>query len=389
MRKKVNIKEIVANKENPRYISDKKFNKLVQSIKDFPEMLDKRPLIVDEDMVVLGGNMRLKALQKAGIKEIPIDIAVGWTDEQKNEFIIKDNVGFGEWDFDILANEWDIDKLNEWGLDFDFKIETEVEEDDYVEPDDIKVDVVLGDFIEIGEHKLLCGDCLISDNAVKIFKDLKADLLLTDPPYNVDYTGKTKKNLKIKNDKMDDKSFYEFLYDFFTTTKLYIKEGGSVYVWHADTEGHNFRKAFVDSGFLLKQCLIWVKNQIVMGRQDYHWQHEPCLYGWNDGAAHNWYSDRKQSTVLNFDKPSRNESHPTMKPIDLISYQIRNSTKKGDIIYDPFIGSGSTMLAAHQLNRICYGIELDPKYCQVIIDRMLNFDSDITVKINGKKYKSA
>ena len=389
MRKKVNIKEIVANKENPRYISDKKFNKLVQSIKDFPEMLDKRPLIVDEDMVVLGGNMRLKALQKAGIKEIPIDIAVGWTDEQKNEFIIKDNVGFGEWDFDILANEWDIDKLNEWGLDFDFKIETEVEEDDYVEPDDIKVDVVLGDFIEIGEHKLLCGDCLISDNAVKIFKDLKADLLLTDPPYNVDYTGKTKKNLKIKNDKMDDKSFYEFLYDFFTTTKLYIKEGGSVYVWHADTEGHNFRKAFVDSGFLLKQCLIRVKNQIVMGRQDYHWQHEPCLYGWNDGAAHNWYSDRKQSTVLNFDKPSRNESHPTMKPIDLISYQIRNSTKKGDIIYDPFIGSGSTMLAAHQLNRICYGIELDPKYCQVIIDRMLNFDSDITVKINGKKYKSA
>lgn len=186
---------------------------------------------------------------------------------------------------------------------------------------------------------------------------------------------------------MSDDSFYQFLYDFYTCLNSYVTPGGAWYVWHADSEGANFRKAMVNAGILLKQCLIWVKNSMVMGRQDYHWQHEPCLYGWKEGAAHNWYSDRKQTTVLFFDRPTRNAEHPTMKPVPLIGYQIKNSSKKGDVIADGFLGSGTTMVAAHQLDRVCYGTELDPKYCQVIIDRMQKLDDSIVVKINGDVYE--
>ncbi len=226
MRKTVNINEIIANKENPRYISDKKFNKLVQSIKDFPEMLEKRPLVVDEDMIVLGGNMRLRALKKAKIKEIPIDIAIGWTDKQKKEFTIKDNVGFGEWDFDILANEWDTEKLNEWGLDFDFKIEPEAEEDDYNEPEDLKVDVVLGDLIEIGEHRLLCGDSTDSEQVSKLMNGEKCNLI-TDPPYGIDANNQTlgtgKKEFYRGNDL--DKKIPDFYFIFQLVDKAIIWGG--------------------------------------------------------------------------------------------------------------------------------------------------------------------
>jgi len=211
-----------------------------------------------------------------------------------------------------------------------------------------------------------------------------ADIVVTDPPYNVDYEGGT--GLKIINDKMSDDSFYQFLYDFYTALGSFTKPGGSWYVWHADSEGANFRRAMADSGLYLKQCLIWVKNRIVLGRQDYHWKHEPCLYGWKPGASHNWYSDRKQSTILEFDRPSRNAEHPTMKPVELITYLIGNSSKNGMIVADGFLGSGTTMVAAHQLNRKCYGMELDPKYCQVIIDRMRKLDPSIQIKRNGQPY---
>lgn len=386
--KKINIKAIKPNNENPRYITDSKFKKLVKSIKEFPEMLETRPLVVDENMVVLGGNMRLKALKAAGVFEVPIHQVKGWTDEQKKEFIIKDNLGYGEWDWDIVANDWDLTKLKDWGLDLpDFpEIEPEVQEDNYTEPDNLKVDVILGDLIEIGKHKLYCGSSTDSKNWEKLLDGKKIDLVVTDPPYNVDYTGKTKDELKILNDKKTDSEFYNFLLDFYSSTNEYVKKGGAWYVWHADTEGANFRKAMTDVGILYKQCLIWVKNSMVMGRQDYHWQHEPCLYGWKEGASHNWYSDRKQTTILNFNRPSTNSEHPTMKPIELISYQIKNSSKIKEIVADGFLGSGTTMVASHQLNRICYGMELDPKYCQVIIDRMLKLDSNLVVKINNKIY---
>jgi site-specific DNA-methyltransferase (adenine-specific) len=218
----------------------------------------------------------------------------------------------------------------------------------------------------------------------KLFEKQFADLVVTDPPYNVSYEGKTKDKLTIKNDKQDNEKFYKFLYDFYTNLSMFTKAGGSWYVWHADSEGENFRKAMREAGIKVRQCLVWNKNSIVFGRQDYHWKHEPCLYGWKEGT-HSWYSDRKQSTVLEFDRPTKNTEHPTMKPVPLIAYQIKNSSKQGDIVSGSFLGSGTTMVASHQLNRKCYGMELDPKYCQVIIDRMRKLDPSLVIKRNGKE----
>lgn len=381
---KININSIKANPNNPRLIKDEKFAKLVKSIKEFPEMLELRPIVVNDDMIVLGGNMRLKACKEAGLKQVPIIKASSLTSEQQKEFIIKDNVGFGEWDWELIANEWDAEQVTDWGLDIpDFKIEAEAQEDDYDIPDEIQTDIVLGDLFEIGPHRLLCGDSTQTDTFGVLFGDQFADLVVTDPPYNVAYEGKTKDKLKISNDRQSDGEFYQFLYDFYTSLGSFTKAGGAWYVWHADSEGANFRKAMSDSGIMVKQCLIWVKNSMVMGRQDYHWQHEPCLYGWKEGAAHGWYGDRKQTTVLNFDRPQRNAEHPTMKPVPLIAYQIGNSSKQGDIVADGFGGSGTTMVASHQMGRKCYMVEFDPKYCQVIVDRMRKLDPSLVIKRNG------
>jgi DNA modification methylase len=384
---KVKISEVKANPNNPRLIKDDKFKKLVKSIQEFPEMLSLRPIVVNADMVVLGGNMRLKACKEAGLKEVDIIKADELTEEQQKQFIIKDNVGFGEWDWEDLANNWDSEQLTDWGLDIpDFKHEEEAEEDDYEIPEHLKTDIVLGDIFEIGQHRLICGDSTQTDTFAKLFENQLADLVVTDPPYNVAYEGKTKDALTIANDSMSDDSFYQFLYDFYTALGSYTKAGGAWYVWHADSEGANFRSAMKNAGIMVKQCLIWVKNSMVMGRQDYQWRHEPCLYGWKEGAAHGWYSDRKQTTILEFDRPSRNAEHPTMKPIPLIAYQIGNSSKQGDIVADAFGGSGTTMVAAHQLNRKGYLVEFDPKYCQVIVDRMMKLDPNLEVKRNGQKY---
>lgn len=385
---KVKISEVKANPNNPRLIKDDKFKKLVKSIQEFPEMLSLRPIVVNADMIVLGGNMRLKACKEAGLKEVDIIKADDLTEEQQKQFIIKDNVGFGEWDWEDLANNWDAEQLTDWGLDIpDFKTEVlEAEEDDYEIPEELKTDIVLGDIFEIGQHRLICGDSTQTDTFAKLFENQLADLVVTDPPYNVAYEGKTKDALTIANDSMSDDSFYQFLYDFYTALGSYTKAGGAWYVWHADSEGANFRSAMKNAGIMVKQCLIWVKNSMVMGRQDYQWRHEPCLYGWKEGAAHGWYSDRKQTTILEFDRPSRNAEHPTMKPIPLIAYQIGNSSKQGDIVADAFGGSGTTMVAAHQLNRKGYLVEFDPKYCQVIVDRMIKLDPSLEVKRNGVKY---
>ena len=383
------IEELRLNPDNPRYIKEDKYKKLLASIREFPEMLDLRPIVVDSEGIVLGGNMRLRACKEAGLKEVPVIYADQLTEEQKREFIIKDNVGFGEWDWDVLGNEWDAVVLDAWGLDvpdFDIGDGKAAKEDGYEVPDEITTDIQLGDLFEIGDHRLLCGDSTKTEEWQKIFSNELADLIITDPPYNVDYVGKTKEALTIQNDKMGDDAFYQFLLDFYTALGGYTKAGGAWYVWHADSEGANFRKAMADAGIMVKQCLIWVKNSMVMGRQDYQWKHEPCLYGWKAGASHNWYSDRKQTTVLEFDRPSRSSEHPTMKPIPLIAYQIENSSKSGELVADGFLGSGTTMVAAHQLDRRCYGMELDPKYCQVILDRMLTLDPTLEVKRNGQPY---
>jgi len=394
---KVKITEINGNKSNPRIIKDDKFKKLVQSIKDFPQMLEIRPIVVDEENVVLGGNMRLKACKEAGLKEVFIIRANDLTEEQKQEFIIKDNVGFGEWDWDQLANEWDTDKLEDWGLDLPIDLhveELEAEEDDYSVPDGgIETDIVLGDLFEIGEHRLLCGSSIEINTWQKLMGEELCDLVVTDPPYNVALGMETKEQAKarnrrtdgliIQNDKMSNDDFYKFLYDFFTSIGTYSKKGASIYVWYTSSEVVNFVSSLVDAGWMYKQELIWNKNAMIMGRQDYQWKHEPCLYGWKEGASHNWNSDRKQTTILEFNKPSRNGEHPTMKPVELIAYQVENSSNTGDLVCDGFLGSGTTMVASHQLKRKCYGMELDPKYCQVIIDRMKKLDPSLEIKRNG------
>lgn len=383
----VPIWKVKNNPNNPRLVKDDKFKKLVKSIQDFPEMLDKRPIIVNEDMIVLGGNMRLKACNEAGLKEIPIIVA-NWTEEQQRAFIIKDNLGYGEWDWDIIANEWDADELNEWGLDIpNYEgVELDAVYDDYEVPEDgIETDIVLGDLFEIGEHRLLCGDSTQTDTFEKLMQGEFADMVVTDPPYNVNYEGSN--GLKIENDNMSKNDFYQFLYDFYTSCNSFLKNGGAWYVWHADLEGMNFRKAFQDAGIKLSSTLIWNKNSLVMGRSDYHWKHEPCLYGWKEGEAHKWYSDRKQTTVIEWDKPMRNGEHPTMKPIGLFAYQIENSSKKGDIVIDAFGGSGTTIVACEQLKRKARVIEYDPKYCQVIIDRMRKLDDTLVIKKNGEILK--
>lgn len=383
-----NIAEIKPNPRNPRVIKDEKFAKLVKSIKEFPQMLEKRPLVcftdTDGKLVVLGGNMRLKAAIECGLKELPVLLADDWTEEQRAEFLIKDNVGFGEWDWDELQSDWDTEQLEEWGLDVPIFKTEEAVEDEYEIPEELPTDIVLGDVFEIGPHRLICGDSTQTETFKILFGEQMADLVITDPPYNVAYEGKTKKKLTIENDSMGDGDFYQFLYDFYTALGSYTKPGGAWYVWHADSEGANFRKAMSDAGIMVKQCLIWVKQTMVMGRQDYQWKHEPCLYGWKEGAAHGWYSDRKQTTVLEFDRPSRNAEHPTMKPINLFSYQIGNSSKQGDIVADAFGGSGTTMVACHQMGRKAYLVEFDPKYCQVIIDRMKKLDPSIKILKNGK-----
>lgn len=382
---KIAISKIKPNPNNPRLIKDDKFTKLVQSIKDFPEMLDIRPIVVNDDMIILGGNMRFKACKEAGLKEIPIIIANGLSEEKQREFLIKDNVSGGEWDWDMLANEWDDIELDKWGLDIpkEFLTELEAEEDDFdTTPPEVPI-TVLGDLYEIGEHRLLCGDSTQTDTFEKLMQGEFADMVVTDPPYNVAYEGKTKDALTIENDSMGNDDFYKFLYDFYSALTTAVKKGGAIYVWFADVEIVNFAKAFKDAGIKLAQMLIWKKQTLVMGRKDYHFKHEPCLYGWIEGEAHKWYSDRKQTTILEFDRPSRNGEHPTMKPIELFAYQIGNSSKVGDIVIDAFGGSGTTMVACEQLKRKSRIIEFDPKYCDVIVKRMIKLDPSLNVKRNG------
>lgn len=387
---KNNTGQIIGLPKNPRILKDDKFLKLKKSIEDDPEMLNIREVIAYDnngELIVICGNMRLKALTELGIKEVPTKILPSNTTVEKlKAYTIKDNVSFGDHDWDLLANEWDVEQLDKWGLDvpnFDSQEVLEAEEDDYEVPEGgIKTDIVIGDLFEIGDHRLLCGDSTDSDQVAKLMNGEKADMVFTDPPYNVAYEGGSKKRDAIANDKIDN--FYKFLYDVYTNCFLFMNDGSPIYVAHSELERSNFTSAFVDAGFKFSSIIVWVKNNSTFSmNKDYKWKHEPIIYGWKQGKERTWKGDNKQDTVWNIDRPSRSEEHPTMKPIELCEKAIKNSSNESSLIFEPFTGSGSTMVASHQLKRKCYGMELDPKYCQVIIDRMIKLDNTLIIKKNG------
>jgi site-specific DNA-methyltransferase (adenine-specific) len=396
---KVKISEVKTNPKNPRLIKDDKFKKLVKSIQEFPQMLELRPIVVDENNIVLGGNMRLKACKEAGMKEVFIVKAENLTELQKDEFIVKDNVGFGEWDWDMLANEWDTEKLDEWGLDLpvDLSVQEvlEAEEDDYEVPNEINTDIVLGDLFEIGEHRLLCGDSTDSDQVAKLMNGEKADMVFTDPPYNIGYKGTmsnttvngvevshvaiSAKYDKIKNDEMSDDEFYKFMSDVLKEIK--INCSGAFYICFGSQTLNQLLQPLLDLGIEYKSIIIWKKNQSTISGKDFKSCYEPIVYGrFNDGFYGNRFNEED---VWEFQRTLKNDLHPTMKPVPLIENALNKSSKEGMSVLDLFLGSGSTMVAAHQLKRKCYGMELDPKYCQVIIDRMKKLDPSLVIKRNG------
>lgn len=381
----IQIEKLKPAEYNPRKDlrpEDEEYQKIKKSLIEFGYV---DPVIVNSDMTVIGGHQRLKVLQELGYKEIECNI-VDLDKNKEKALNIALNKITGEWDNskleELLAElkETEID-LDITGFSFD-EVDNILKDITGSKEDDFDLDEALeeieepiskpGDVWILGKHRLMCGDSTIKENVKKLIQDKQADLILTDPPYNVDYEGKTEDALKIENDNMSETEFYNFLLDSFKNMFETAKNGCGIYVFHADTEGLNFRNAFKSVGFKLAQCLVWVKNNFVIGRQDYQWRHEPILYGWKEGAGHYFVNDRKQSTVLEFDKPTRNAEHPTMKPIDLLVHLIKNSSKENDLILDLFGGSGSTLIAAEQTKRVCYTMELDPKYCDVIVKRWEN-----------------
>jgi DNA modification methylase len=372
----VKTKDIIPNENNPRILKDDKFKKLVQSIKDFPEMLEIRPIVVNNEMMILGGNMRWKAIQEIGIKEIPIIKAENLTEEQQREFLIKDNVGFGEWDWDALANDWNPEELNEWGLDVPNMdlTELEAEEDDFDVPvDGIETDIVLGDLFEIGEHRLLCGDSTDSDLVARLMDGQKADMVFTDPPYGIKVVNK---NGKVGGGTKEypTAKFSEIIGDDTTdTAKEFYQTCISLGMENFIIWGGNY---FTDFLIPSRCWLIWFKNHIV----DRTFAN--CELAWTN-INHN--SKTYQITWDGYTKEGESGSkvHPSQKPIKLCSDVLSDFTNENNIVYDGFLGSGSTMVASHQLKRKCYGMELDPKYCQVIIDRMKKLDPTIKIKRNG------
>jgi DNA modification methylase len=405
----VNRGQIPGLPGNPRFIRDEKYKKLVNSLQENPEMTALRELLVFEQsgkFVIIGGNMRYRAMKELGYtqaicKVIPPSAPI----EALKAYTIKDNAGFGEWDFDLLSNEWDACQLEGWGIDLpDIDLQTEpeeAEEDNYDIDSNLPKKPVskLGDIYKLGRHRLVCGDATIKEHIDALMDGKSANAYITDPPYNVDYQGGTSGKLKIMNDKMAGDQFLEFLIKAFTNADSVMKPGAAYYIWHADIEGYNFRAAALRVGWQLRQTLIWAKNTLVLGRQDYQWKHEPCLYGWKDGASHYFTPNRTHttiqredfdidklskddmrellhhilqdipSTIIEEDKPLRSAEHPTMKPVKLFGRIMKNSTRANDIIVDNFGGSGTTIMAAEQLTRTCYMMELDPIYCDVIIKR--------------------
>lgn len=438
----IKLTQVSVNDRNPRTISDEQLHRLVVSLLVFPAMQSLRPIVVDKTNKALGGNMRYRALTAIAsmtMEDIERtlrdnrdfrkktqqeqDLLLGhwemWlhnptatiaradhlTEEQKREFIIKDNVSFGEWDEGLLHEDFSDEELIDWGLQEpdEEEAEEDADEDEYTDEDAANAPTRCnpGDVWLLGNHRLMCGDSTKEADVAKLMGGEQAHLLLTDPPYNVDYQGGTKDKMKIANDNMDDVAFVGFLTAAFNCAAQAMRPGAAFYVWHADSKGYEFRTALKEVGLTLRETLIWVKNALVLGRQDYQWRHEPCLYGWKDGAAHYFVDDRSQSTVIEDagvdyrklkkeellkivlkltdvsipntvvyeDKPTKNDIHPTMKPVKLMARLIRNSTRQAQLVLDLFGGSGSTLIACEQINRKCFTMEYDPGYCDAIIDR--------------------
>jgi DNA modification methylase len=385
------VNDLVPYEKNPRK-NDKAVKAVANSIKEFGF---KVPIIVDKNNVIVAGHTRLKAAIKLGLEEVPCIIADDLTEDQIKAFRLADNkVGeIAEWDEAKLLIELQDIQMDMSQFEFDINLGKDVEDDDFeVELPDEPVSQ-RGDVYLLGKHRVMCGDATNAEDMKILCGSTLVDLSLTDPPYNVNIGLKGEayekredsnrfKNRKLLNDNLSDAEFLKFLTDAFQNMHDYSKQGAAIYVFHADSEGYNFRKAFKDAGYDLKQTLIWMKNSLVLGRQDYQWMHEPILYGWKSGASHSWYGDRKQTTVLKYDRPLKSAEHPTMKPIELCGYLIKNSSKEGDVVLDPFGGSGSTMISCEQLNRTCYMMELDPKYVDVIIERYEKFTGQKAVKVN-------
>lgn len=366
---------------NPRQWTKTEVEKIAKSLRETPELFEARPIIVTQHgskYVILGGNLRYEGCKHNKDKDAPCYVIPGDTSIDKmKEIVIKDNGSFGDWDYDVLANLWDDLPLADWGVpawdDQPKKDTTDAKEDDFDEKkQEIQARCMLGDVWKLGEHRLMCGDSTDSETVKVLMDGEKADLLLTDPPYNVDYEEGTEDKMKIQNDSFKSEGdFLEFLRKAMRCASDVMKDGASYYIFHADSEGSNFRQAATEIG-KVRECLIWVKNKLVIGRQDYQWKHEPCLYGWK-GTGHKWYNDRSQTTIPEFDRPDRSEEHPTMKPIPLFAYLMKNSTKPGDLVLDPFAGSGTSLICAEQLGRRCYTMELDQHYCDVVIARWESF----------------
>lgn len=375
---------IIPYEKNPR-INDDAVADTMESIKQC-ENLD--PIEIDEKNVILSGHTRLKALKKLGYTVTECVRYSGLSEDRKKKYRILANkvAEKSKWDIDLLAGE--LEGLDFDGFDFGFDVDlnqceedpVEVREDDYELALPEKPKSKPGDIYQLGRHRLMCGDSLSPQNIALLMDGCVADMILTDPPYNVDYEGTAG---KIRNDNMEDEHFRKFLTDAFKAADEVLKPGGAVYIWHADSEGFNFRAACKDAGWNVRQCLIWNKNSLVMGRQDYQWKHEPCLYLWKDGAAHFWNSDRSQTTVIDCDKPKKNDVHPTMKPVKLFDYLIQNSSRKDEIVLDMFGGSGTTIIACEQDGRSARVMELDPRYVDAAVKRWEEFTGEKAVLING------
>lgn len=393
MAKIADVQEVSRSKlkfyeRNAKIHGKEQVEKIADSISEFGFV---NPVLIDRDYNIIAGHGRVMAAETLGMETVPCLFIEGLTEEQRRAYILADNrlAELAEWDMDLVNEELFL--LDD--LDFDITLtgfelpdimeRSEIEEDDYDVDESVEARCKLGDLWKLGEHRLICGDSTDIHVVSKLMDGKYADLLLTDPPYNVDYTGKTKDALKIQNDGMEDETFRQFLRDAFFCADSVMKNGAAFYIWHADSEGYNFRGGCVDIGWKVRECLIWKKNSMVLGRQDYQWIHEPCLYGWKEGASHQWMSDRKQVTVLEFDRPQRSEFHPTMKPVALFSYLIENSTAKGELVLDLFGGSGTTLIACEQNGRQCFMSELDPHYCDVIINRWEQLTGESAVLLNG------